>query len=219
MGGYGSGRHGSLPTIEDGLRLDLRRLLQQGLFIPDGSMRWTTLRWTNTSTGEKVASCGLSHCAGDDEKWLRLQYRHTPYGSEESTQVDDRFRLERFPQPFGGHRWYFICPATGHRCQVLYKPCGATYFRSRTAFRVRLQYHSQKQDWRSRLLETSRRVSGKVLRAGPPEWRDKHKDWDIPPKPPRMRWTTYNRHFAKWEEAERLSDALLTQWMSKLGGL
>lgn len=216
MGGFGSGRQGSLPIIEEGLKLDLRRLRQQGLFTPNGNMIQTNLRWTNTYTGEELASCSLRYCAGASSSWLNLKYSHTPYGSDEPRRVDDLFRLERFPQPFGGYRWYIICPNTGDRCQCLYKPAGATHFRSRRAFRVRLQYHSQKQDWNSRLLETSRRTASRILRAGPPEWRKKYQDWEFPPKPPRMRWTTYNREYTKWEESERMSNALLERWAMKL---
>jgi hypothetical protein len=169
-------------------------------------------------SGEQLASCSLRYCAGDCSSWLNLKYSHAPYGSDKLRQVDDLFRLERFPQPFGGYRWYIMCPNTGSRCQCLYKPLGAAHFRSRRAFRVRLQYHSQKQDWHSRLIETSRRASLRMLKAGPSEWREKYKDWEFPPKPPRMRWRTYDREYAKWEASEQMSDVLLAQWVLKLGG-
>ena len=34
---------------------------------------------------------------------------------------------------------------------------------------------------------------GKVLKRGPPEWREEYTDWEFSPKPLWMRWKTYNR--------------------------
>ncbi len=198
MGGYGSGPGRSLAVFEEGLKLDLRRLRKQGTFTPNGSIVWTTLRWTNTYTGEEVASAGLSLSAGESGGWLQINYRFTEYDGTVHN-VNERITLVRFPQPFGGYRWYFICPKTGVRCQCLYKPCGYPYFRSRRLFKGRVLFRSQKEDWRSRVSEASRRTAQKVLRAGPKEWREKYEDWDFPPKPPRMRWKTYDRLFAKWK--------------------
>jgi hypothetical protein len=72
---------------------------------------------------------------------LRLQYQVEDYFGEVHS-VDDTIYLQRFPQPFGGYRWYFICPSSNRRCTVLYQPPGAIRFRSRWGFRCRLQYQS-----------------------------------------------------------------------------
>ena len=160
MGGYGSGRSGSLPTIEQGLKLDLRALRRQKLFKPDGNQRYTPLTWTNTYTGEEIATVGLSICAGSDDNWLRLNYTVTRSG-EEPFKVSETFHLENFAQPYGGCRWYMICPSTRTRCQCIYLPPGATHFRSRRGFRVGLQYQSQKLDRPSRLMETGRKIASR----------------------------------------------------------
>jgi hypothetical protein len=218
MGGSGSGRNSGRPTIEQGLKLDLRSLRRRGQFCPDGNCRYVGLQWTYTYTNEKVASIGMSYCAGSEEGWLRLTYTSTPYGSE-PVEVNETFQLERFPQPFGGSRWYIVCPRTNRRCQCLYLPPGATRFRSRQGFRVRLQYQSQKLDRHGRLMETGRKIARRVLQAGPQKWREEHQDWDFPPKPPWMRWKTYNWHYARWEWYEQKSDACFVQRLLKLGGL
>ena len=201
MGGYGSGRSGWLPTIENGLKLDLRALRRQKLFKPDGNHRYTPLTWTNTYTRKEIATVGLTICAGSDDNWLRLNYSVTR-SAEEPFEVSDTFQLDNFAQPFGGHRWYIICPTTGSRCQCLYLPRGATHFRSRLGFRCRLQYHSQQQNLPTRLMESGRGIAAKVLGAGPRAWREKYRDWNFPPKPPWMRWKTYNREFARWQSYE-----------------
>jgi hypothetical protein len=53
MGGYGSGNRGGRPTIEDGLVLDLNKLIRDGLFRPGtwtGSIIWSEvdLAWTRS---------------------------------------------------------------------------------------------------------------------------------------------------------------------------
>jgi len=176
-------------SIEQGLKLDLRSLRRQGLFRPNGALCWVNLRWSNTYTGEETASAGFSYCAGSGENWLRLKYTVTRYDGEQ-IDVNETFQLVRHPQPFGGYRWYIICPSTRRRCQCLYLPPGASHFRSRRGFGVRLQYFSQTQAKPSRLMETGRSIARRVLMAGPAKWREEYRDWDFPPKPPWMRWKT-----------------------------
>lgn len=218
MGGSGSGRNSGRPVIEHGLKLDLRSLRRRGLFKADGCQRYLSLSWTYTYTEEKVSSIGMSYCAGEEEGWLKLEYTSSPYG-EEPFKVSDTFLLHRFPQPYGGYRWYIVCPATHDYCQCLYMPPGATHFRSRRGFRVRLLYSSQRCDRPSRLMETGRKLAARVLERGPRHWREEHKDWEFPPKPPWMRWKTYNRLYQRWERYEQEADAALAPWILKLGGL
>ena len=45
----------------------------------------------------------------------------------------------------------------------------------------------------SRYQRGAAKAAKKVLRKGPPEWREEFEDWDFPPKPKWMRWKTYNR--------------------------
>ena len=68
-------------------------------------------------------------------------------------------------------------------------------------------------------MERGHSIAAKALRMGPPEWREKYSDWEFPPKPPWIRWKTYNRHFAQWERCEVQDAAYLTQLVQKLGKL
>src|SRR5687768_14662789 len=43
----------------------------------------------------------------------------------EERSIDEIVYLHRFPQPFGGYRWYFICPSSNRGCTVLYQPPSA----------------------------------------------------------------------------------------------
>ena len=208
MGGYGSGPGKSLAVIEEGLKLDLRRLRQQGIFMPKGNIVHTMLRWTDDYSGDELASIRLSISGGETGGWAQVSYRFTEYDGA-YCDVSERISLVRFPQPFGGFRWYFICPRSGARCQCLYKPCGYPYFRSRQHFKGQLLYRSQKLDWRSRIFEAARRAARKTLKAGSGEWQKKYLDWDFPPKPPRMRWKMYYQAIEKWDQAEHYLEELL----------
>lgn len=218
MGGSGSGRPGSRAVIENGLKLDLAHLRRKKLFVPDGITRSNHLAWT-TSTGETRATIGMSYSTGEDGGWLRLQYTVTPYGEDERITVDEIFQLVKRPQPFGGFRWFVLCPQRRTPCRVLYKPPGATRFRSRKGFRSRLAYRSQSGSAYDRWLRGKERIKAKVLRAGPPDFREKYEDWDLPPKPPWMRWATYNRLSDRWADLEDKIDGYLSPFLARLLGL
>ncbi len=112
MGGYGSGRSGGRPTVEDSLTLDLPRLFKDGL-LKVGAWTSGTLRWTVVSTGEEIASMGFQSHLGEDTGYVRFHWTSTNRRSGETRQCENRVTLTTRPQPFGGRRWFFICPRTG----------------------------------------------------------------------------------------------------------
>ncbi len=58
----------------------------------------------------------------------------------------------------------------------------------------------------SRYQRGAAKAAKKVLRKGPPEWREEYEDWDFPPKPKWMRWKTYNRLDEKAQAYEKAAD-------------
>jgi hypothetical protein len=134
MGGYGSGRSGGRPTVEDSLTLDLRRLFKGGC-LRVGSWTSSTLRWTVVSTGEETASMGFQSHLGEDNGYVRLHWTSTNRWTGETRQCADRIALTTKLQPYGGRRWFFVCPRTGVRATKLYLPSGAYTFASRKAYR------------------------------------------------------------------------------------
>jgi hypothetical protein len=123
MGGYGSGRSGGRPTTDSGLTLTLSKLLRDKLFRP-GSAWAGSLIWTNTTTGERIGSIGYEAYLGEDNGRVRLHYTTTRQGGEKHSS-NYWIQLETTSQPFGGRRWWFICPRTGTRAAKLYLPNGA----------------------------------------------------------------------------------------------
>ena len=194
------GRPARWPVIESCRRIDLRDYVRSG-FLRDGCKWNSTLTWSSGFSIELESRI-------EPPNWRRLRLKHQGGGEYDDDVVDieETIYLRRFPQPFGGHRWYFICPSTNRRCAVLYQPPGTKRFRSRWGFRCRLQYQSQRLSPMSRCQNGAVRLAKRVLKKGPPEFQEEYEDYDFPPKPKRMRWKTYNRLDEKALSYEKAAD-------------
>lgn len=190
MGGFGSGRQGGRPTTDSGLVLDVGRLLRQRILRP-GEARTGTILWTYVGSDQKAGSVGYEAHLCNEWGRLRLHYTTTSWGDEKH-RSDYWVSLDTTAQPFGGRRWWFVCPRTGQRVAKLYLPAGALTFASRRAYR--LGYRSQRETPRDRALA---RAFKHRQRLG-----DRNGIGDFIEKPKGMRWATYDRAVAKVEAAE-----------------
>jgi hypothetical protein len=204
MGGFGSGRSGGRLTTENGLTLTLSKLFRDGLFRP-GCAWGGSLVWTNTTTGERVGSIGYEAHLSQESGRVRLKYTTTQWDGERR-ESDYWIELETTPQPFGGRRWWFVCPRTGRRAAKLYLPNGAFTFASRRAYR--LAYRSQRETTYDRALRRAFKLRGKLGADGG--------IGDYIPKPKWMRWPTYDRKLAEIFAADEVVDAHLCAFVGKL---
>ena len=147
MGGYGSGKSGGRPTVENSLTLDIYRLIRQGLVKP-GYHCSGPIVWTRVGTGERVASIDYQAEIGVDRGYIRLRYTTTSTYRGEKRDSDYSIVLATTPQPFGGRRWWFRCPKSGDLVSKVHLPNGAYTFASRKAYR--LGYRSQRESPRDR---------------------------------------------------------------------
>lgn len=121
---FGAGRPGWHVKAEHCLRLDVRDLARRNM-LGGGAYTW---RWSNTDTGEQIASIGIS--TGPSLVWLR-------YATDGQSVCDD-VRVVRTACNFGGTRPWFACPRCGGRAAVLYmrsgrfmcRPCGRVVYAS-----------------------------------------------------------------------------------------
>src|SRR6516225_12110783 len=67
------------------------------------------------------------------ESWLRLKYAMADYWTGEEVEIDDKIFLATTRPPFGGLRWWFVCPHLNRRVRKLYLPLGGRHFWSRPA--------------------------------------------------------------------------------------
>ena len=195
MGGYGSGRSGGCPTIESGLTLNLSRLFKTGWLKPAA---WTSgvLRWSVVGTGEEIASMGFEARLSKEEGYIRLHWISTDLQSGEKRQCENRIALTTSAQPFGGRRWWFVCPRTGRRATRLHLPSGAYTFAARSAYR--LAYRSQRETPRDRALARAFALRRKLSDGGG--------IGDIVVKPKGMHWRTFDRAVQRIGRAEAVVD-------------
>src|SRR5687768_5163620 len=101
--------------LESGLRLDLAHLISSGTGKPGA---YIFARMANHSL---EATAHLGKWKGD----LTIQ----------CDAVTQNIMLRPSPRHLGGAQWYAVCPVTGKRARVLWKPRGASIFASRHAWR------------------------------------------------------------------------------------
>jgi len=150
------------------------------------------IRWTNTYTGEIVASGQLTANMKDpDCGFLRIRIG----------EVEQLFDLTFQPRHFGGGQWYFVCPRTNLTCSVVWRPLGARYFASRQTWRRQVAYSSQFQTRTDRAYNAVRAIRRSL---GGPDWESI--DEIDPPKPKWMRWRTYERLIDRSRAYEAIGD-------------
>ncbi|MCW6512509.1 hypothetical protein [Lichenifustis flavocetrariae] len=164
-----------------------------------------TLSWTNSITGATTATMGFEANLAEDHGRLRLHYVTTRRTGETHTS-DYWINIVATPQPFGGWRWWFVCPRTGNRVAHLHLPAGATIFASREAYRLgyRLQRESPRDRALTRAFRLRERLDGQGG-IGDPIF-----------KPKGMHQATYDRHMTRIEAAESRCNAHLLLAVRKL---
>lgn len=190
MGGNGSGRWGGRPTVESSLTLDLSRLFKAGWLKPRASTRGT-LRWSAVGIGE-VASVDFESCLGEKTGHMHLRWTSTDRLTGEKRECQNHITLTTRPQPFGGRRWWFICPRTGRLASRLHLPSGAYAFARRRAYR--LGYRSQRQTRRDRALSRAYELRQKLGNLG--------LIGSYVVKPKGMHWRTFGRALMRIAQAE-----------------
>ena len=187
--------------LESGLKLDLNKLMRQSLLKPGWRVGPYCWRWTNTYTGEEVATALISGNMGPQQGWLRIQL-----GSSDQS-VD----LVSQPRHFGGRQWYFECPVTCRLCTILWRPPGASRFCSRQAWDSRrVAYASQFLDPDNRAHRGKAKIKARLIADLDPD------EWELPPKPKWMRWRTYSRHEEKFDRYEEILKRGIAELMAKL---
>jgi hypothetical protein len=139
MGGWGSGRRGGKPVKEDGLTIDLTLMLRKG-WMTEGRSSHGSLSWSD-ATGWS-ATIGYTYDLSNPETAsLTLTYRNKR-GGDEWVSRQQHVRMVYTVPPYGGRRWWMLCPVRGDRVAKLYLPNSGDIFAGRKAWR--LSYRSQR---------------------------------------------------------------------------
>jgi hypothetical protein len=113
-------------TLESGPVLDLAKLIPRGAGRPGALIR-----------------CNLTYASGET---IRVEIKLMDYGGLLDLFYRGRHQslsLVSSERHLGGQQWYVICPRTGRRVRVLFRPSGTTLFASRHAWGRRAAYASQ----------------------------------------------------------------------------
>jgi hypothetical protein len=188
--------------LQDGLKLDLNRLARKGFIKPGASIGARGIAWTHSYWGEIANGIISANMSGQNEGWLRIQI-----GNWNQTIV-----LIARPRHFGGRQWYFMCPTMNRPVSVLWKPNGASAFRSRRAWGNSVAYQSQFRDAINRAHDGKARIKSRLIGDLDPD------KWDLPPKPKWMRWSTYGRHIERYDRYEAVLDYGCAALAAKLSG-
>jgi hypothetical protein len=136
MGGYGSGQRSTKKvTVEQCWTLSAAALRRIGYLKPNAVLSGP-VHWSNTATGERLSSIGFSATTTADRGCARLNYVKSDTGEKWNYSVE----LTTTPLPWGGRRWWFICPLTvngrtcGRRVRNLYRPPFRGYFGCRHCY-------------------------------------------------------------------------------------
>ena len=171
--------------------------------MPGAQSAWRSV-WTNSYTGEEIASAHFTAHMGQHEGRLRNQ----------TGDAAQTIFLTPKPRRFGGHQWYFICPVMNRCATVLWKPPGATRFCSRQSWgNRRVAYSSQFLDPDNRAHRGKAKIKNRLIGDCDPD------EWELPPKPKWMRWSTYNRLVERFDSYEEILDRgiaeLAAKWLGK----
>lgn len=183
MGGYGSGRRSHRSTIEDYRQLDVNQLAREGI-IKGGFVRHSDWQWLRK--GEVIATICLEARGYLPSPYIRLFYTWN-----KNEDIDYRVPLTRTYPPFGGSRWWFVCPGSGcgRRVGKLY---GGRYFLCRHCHDLR--YLSQREVYHFRLISKAQKIRIKLDGSA-------NITLPFPDKPKGMHWKTYNSLSLKAREA------------------
>jgi hypothetical protein len=129
--------------------------------------------------GERAGSIGYEAHLGQESGRVRL-YCTTTRRDGERRESDHWIELATTPQPFGGRRWWFVCPRTGRRAAKLYLPHAAFIFAARQAYR--LAYRCQREAAHDRALRRAFKLRGNL-----------GADGGIGDHVPKPKWTRYRR--------------------------
>ena len=124
----------------------------------------------------------------------RPHWTSTDCGSGEKRQCENHITLTTSSQPFGGRRWWFVCPRTGQRATRLHLPSGTTVFACRSAYW--LAYRSQRETPCDRALS---RAFALRRRLG-----DDGGIGEDVAKPKGMHWRIFERALERIDQAEAI---------------
>ena len=185
-----AGKTGRRRTVESCFSFDIRSLQLEDALVPGFT---GTMKLTN---GRRVAMISLEA----EISYIKIAYRCLT-SKDEGEDISEAVYLARMPCPFGGERFYFLCPGCQQRVKRLFEHDR----RFRCLHCHHLAYASEFEPAHERLTARAQALRQRL---------DKNSRWDSTPKRPKwMHRKTYDRLCAKlaWTENESDLSFMLSQ--------
>jgi hypothetical protein len=186
MGGLGSGPTGYYrkTSVEESLTLDSGQL-QRERILAEGIQYTGERVWWSVSTREKKAPISLLVDTKDMvDPWMKLRYDVTSRKTDETEAIATRVALTTTPLPWGGVRWWFLCPICGRRCGKLHLASEDVEFACRICGRLTYWSCQESSRLNDRIAEQVASCEGmsekyvrKLLRMHPERAKKKWRRW------------------------------------------
>lgn len=177
--------------LEHGLKLDLNHLIRMGFIRPNSVQRSRVIRWFDPGRAKEIVGVVTADLQPNPEGcWLNIEIE----------KVDQRIAVGSSIRNFGGRQWYFECPKTGQRASVLWRLSEAELFVSRVGLGKDVAYLSQSLNWIDRAHSGKAKIKNRLLGELNAD------EWELPPKPVGMHWSTYKRYVDRFDHYQRLLD-------------
>ena len=160
------------------------------------------LTWTK---GDATGSIGYVL----EARGLRVRYQVKPAGDEQET-VDELLPITQVPQPLGGVRHFFMCPACRRRCCTL---LAGARFRCRQCRQA--VYSSQYEGAPTRISGIRWRLRERMYEQDSWNYRTLALDDGLGPKPRNMHWRTFRRIEARDAHLECRWNASVGRWLER----
>lgn len=164
--------------LELGLDLNINHLLRDGFIEPAHSTQLKDFHWLDAD-GKLRANAQIAA-----DMTIGAAYGEMRIVGD---WIDQTIQLVAKPRHFGGQQWYFVCPRRSHPVSVLWSLPGQRFFAGRRAWGKNVAYLSQYYAQGERAFYMAAKLCNRVGGLGASE------GWEMPPKPKRMRWWTYER--------------------------
>jgi hypothetical protein len=183
--------------LEDGLKLDLNKLLRDGVWPHGNEARIVITEWTSNLRGVIASALITVRKEAEDGASLKVALG----------ELEQRLDLIGQPRHFGGQQWYFLCPVTHKKCSVVWLPPGADCFCSRQAWGKQVAYSTQFEAPFDRAISAREKVKSRLIGDL------NRREWELPPKPKWMRWYTYERLAAQYQLQQSKIDQRIADYV------
>lgn len=189
MGGFNSGRYGGRPTISRTASMILDISLFKRAKLGAGTRADVILNFSDEGEPFPVRLTLDARVPS----YSHVTFEHMSRG-EDPSPMKYLVALTTTRPPYGGFRWWWICPRSNERVAKLYLPLGGHMFASREYYG--LAYQVTRETPADRLERKARKINLALGGNGA----------DEPEKPKGMRWATFNRKMDAWAAVANAAD-------------